>query len=111
LSCARDRPRNLNAAGVPYGDWSGTAAADGDMVTGTDLHTITGLDNDAWLIVAIEIDASATGPDTVLVYAIDSRRYGYSDYIGVKALEESEGSLPVTSISSTASASGTSSTA
>lgn len=89
---------DLRPASVPYGDWAGTAAADGDMVKGTDLYTSAGLSRDDWFILAIDIDASATGPDHVYVYAIDRRRTQARDFNSAKDLEAREGSIPVTSI-------------
>ncbi len=64
-----DERQYLGTATVPYGDWVGTASADTDMVKGRNIYDVTGLDDDTWQIVGLDIMDCCEFPADVFVYA------------------------------------------
>lgn len=55
-------------------DWTGTAAADLNIAAATDIYALTGLAQDQWAILAVDILSLGGSPEEVFVYALDRRK-------------------------------------
>ncbi|RLP69045.1 hypothetical protein D9V29_12360 [Mycetocola manganoxydans] len=89
---------NLGHAGVTYGDWLGTAAADEHQTIGhLNPYEVAGLDRDRWWILSIDITVVGVEKGYFYVYAVDREATSITDYEALQMYGRVHGKIPVTS--------------
>ncbi|MCC4909459.1 hypothetical protein [Microbacterium sp. cx-59] len=95
MAVETDEPVEL--ASVQYGDFRGTAAADGHG--GPVLHELAnrvGLDLDRFWVVGLDIYSTRLNRSGLTIFAIDREATGISDYQSMLAFHAQHRELPVT---------------